>query len=310
MVDVDTGYVGVVVVAGKEESRQLHGEMDSFICVPVDGQRKRRLRHDNEPAMRQLAERTAAFRKPRSTILDPIIHAEHQSVRGAEGAHPSVQTAVRALRTDISARTGEDIVPGHTLFPWMLGHAAWAHNHFQPRTHRGGTPREPERARATTVLAPFRGGTHDQNSSRLFAIDARCAVDERNMGWEAQREHPALASHRTNSAKARRKSPYPARSGGKAKSRVQDPALSQAELLKGIPASVPTGLACETDTGQLAEEQDSENGKDRGRGGLAEITGASPSTRGRQRQGCGTTTAWGTIGYDPWQKQPAMRQAT
>ena len=40
------------------------------------------------------------------------------------------------------------------------------------------------------------------------------------------------------------------------KSCVQDPALSQAELLKVLPASVPNRLSGETDTDQLAEEQD------------------------------------------------------
>ena len=43
---------------------------------------------------------------------------------------------------------------------------------------------------------------------------------------------------------------------GKIKSRVQDPALSQAELLRVLPASVPIRLSGETDTDQLAEEQD------------------------------------------------------
>ena len=43
---------------------------------------------------------------------------------------------------------------------------------------------------------------------------------------------------------------------GKINIRVQDPALSQAELLNVLPASVPIKLAGETDTDQLAEEQD------------------------------------------------------
>ena len=43
---------------------------------------------------------------------------------------------------------------------------------------------------------------------------------------------------------------------GKVKSRVQDPALSQAELLRVLPASVPIRLSGETDIDQLAEEQD------------------------------------------------------
>ena len=43
---------------------------------------------------------------------------------------------------------------------------------------------------------------------------------------------------------------------GKIKSRVPDPALSQAELLRVLPASVSVRLSGETDTDQLAEEQD------------------------------------------------------
>ena len=45
---------------------------------------KTKLRYDNEPAMRQLAERIVSFRHPRSTILEPINRAEHQSVGGVE----------------------------------------------------------------------------------------------------------------------------------------------------------------------------------------------------------------------------------
>ena len=36
-------------------------------------------------------------------------------------------------------RPGEHIVPGHTLFPWMLRHAARSHDLFQPESHRGRT---------------------------------------------------------------------------------------------------------------------------------------------------------------------------
>ena len=45
---------------------------------------KTRLRYDNEPAMRLLAEKIATFRHPRTTILEPINRAEHQSTRVSE----------------------------------------------------------------------------------------------------------------------------------------------------------------------------------------------------------------------------------
>ena len=62
---------------------------------------------------------------------------------------------------------------------------------------------------------------------------------------------------------------------GKFTSRVQDPALSQAELLKVLFVSVPIRPARETDTDQLAEEQDRAAQRANGR------------TRGRQSQGRG-----------------------
>ena len=86
--------------------------------------------------MELLAEKIAAFRHPRKTILEPISRALHQSVGGVERAHQSIQAATRALRLDIRTRTGEDVVPGHVLFQWR------SHNRFQPQRHRGGTPWE------------------------------------------------------------------------------------------------------------------------------------------------------------------------
>ena len=135
MVDMDSGYVGVLMVSGKSPDNFTVRSSSSF----VDKLRaeKTRLRYDNEPAMRLLAEKIAS-----TTILEPINRAEHQSVVGAERAHQSIQAATRVLRLDIRTKTGEDVVPGHALFQWMLRLAAWSHNRFRRQSHRGGTPWE------------------------------------------------------------------------------------------------------------------------------------------------------------------------
>ena len=75
MVDMDSGYVGVLMVSGKSPDNFTVRSSSSF----VDKLRaeKTRLRYDNEPAMRLLAEKIAAFRHPRTTILEPINRAEH-----------------------------------------------------------------------------------------------------------------------------------------------------------------------------------------------------------------------------------------
>ena len=121
MVDMNTGYVGVLMLSGKSPDNFTVRSSSSF----VDKWRaeKTRLRYENELAMRLLAEKIAAVRHPRTTILEPINRAEHQSGGGVESAHQSVQAATRALRMDIRARTGEDIVPGDALFQWMVRHA-------------------------------------------------------------------------------------------------------------------------------------------------------------------------------------------
>ena len=71
MVDMDSGYVGVLMVSGKSPDNFAVRSSSSF----VDKLRaeKTRLRYDNEPAMRLLAEKIAAFRHPRTTILNQSI---------------------------------------------------------------------------------------------------------------------------------------------------------------------------------------------------------------------------------------------
>ena len=76
MVDMDSGYVGVLMVFGKSPDNFTVRSSSSF----VDKLRaeKTRLRYDNELWMRLLAEKIAAFRHPRTTILEPINRAGHQ----------------------------------------------------------------------------------------------------------------------------------------------------------------------------------------------------------------------------------------
>ena len=111
MVGVDTGHAGVLTVTGGSPDNFMVRSTASF--VDKLRAKKNETEIDNEPAMRQLEERIAAFRQPRSTILESTNRAEHQSVGGVERAHQSMQAAARALRTDIRARTGEGVVPGH-----------------------------------------------------------------------------------------------------------------------------------------------------------------------------------------------------
>ena len=73
MVDMDSGYVGVLMVSGKSPDNFKVRSSSSDVDLRAE---KTRLRYDNEPAMRTLAEKIAAFRHPRTTILEPINRAD------------------------------------------------------------------------------------------------------------------------------------------------------------------------------------------------------------------------------------------
>ena len=94
----------------------------------------------------------------------------------------------RALRTHIRSRTGEDIVPGHALFPWMLPHAAWSNNPFQPQSRKGGTHGSQNGHILQESSAFIHGGVHDQSTHQYSWTEEEtgCTVAETNLGWEAR----------------------------------------------------------------------------------------------------------------------------
>ena len=61
------------------------------------------------------------------------------SIGAVERGHKTLHGEERALRYDLARRTGEDCIPGHCLFEWMVRHAGWGHNKFQPHAPDGLT---------------------------------------------------------------------------------------------------------------------------------------------------------------------------
>ena len=238
MVDMDTGHVGVLMVSGKSPDNFTVRSSSSF----VDKLRaeKTRLRYDNEPAMRLLAEKIAAFRHPRTTILEPINRAEHQSVGGVERAHQS----------NSSCNTGAK--SGHS----SQDHAAWSHNGSPMEIWTGTCYKSP--------LLPFMEACMMRVPTDPPDLRRKLDVQWMKGIWVGRLDesdgHVVLTPHGTVTGRSVRRLAGNLRVQpdlvGKIKSRVRDPALSQAELLKVLPASVPIRLSGETDTDQLAEEQD------------------------------------------------------
>ena len=120
-----------------------------------------------------------------------------------------------------------------------------------------------ERARATSPLLPFiewcmiRVPIHPPGLRRK--LDAQWMKGIWVGKLDESDDHVVLTPHGTVTGSVRRLAGnlrVQPDLVGRIKSPVQDPALSQAELLKVVPASVPISLAGETDTDQLAEERD------------------------------------------------------
>ena len=156
-------------------------------------------------------------------------------------------------------------MPGHALFQWMLRHAAWSHNRFQPQSHRGGTPWEIRTGTCyKSPLLPIMEACMKRVPIGPPGLRRKLDVQWMKGIWVGRLDesdgHVVLTPHGTVTGRSVRRLAGNLRVQpdlvGKVKSRVQDPALSQAELLRVLPASVPIRLSGETDTDQLAEEQD------------------------------------------------------
>ena len=156
-------------------------------------------------------------------------------------------------------------MPGHALFQWMLRHAAWSHNRFQHQSHRGGTPWEIRTGTCyKSPWLPFMEACMIRVPVGLPGLRRKLDVQWMKGIWVGRLDeidgHVVLTLHGTVTGRSVRRLAGHLRIQpdlvGKIKSRVQDPALSQAELLRVLPASVPIRLSGETDTDQLAEEQD------------------------------------------------------
>ena len=66
-------------------------------------------------------------------LLPPVLEVRGKPAHSAKREYGLHRRVLPLHRT----RTGEDVVPGHALFQWML-----RHTRFQPQSHRGGTPWE------------------------------------------------------------------------------------------------------------------------------------------------------------------------
>jgi hypothetical protein len=261
MIDVEQGYIAALQVQKKGDEpfaiRFLASFLDRMRCDEV------KLKFDNEPGMKQLAQMVRNFRSPRKTTLEPIIRAEHEMLGAAERAHRTIGANARALVLDLKARTTEEVIPGHVLFPWLVRHVGWSLTRFQPHGSRGQTSFE------------SRTGTVYKSALVNFAetVMIRVPIDPPGLRrkldtqwlkgtWVGRTDesdaHIVLTSHGVVTGRSVRRLPpeqrYQADLVRSLRAKVSDPVLSQAKLLRILPASIPIRLDGETEEIEQAAE--------------------------------------------------------
>ena len=160
--------------------------------------------------------------------------------------HRSLQGQLRAMRLDFAARTGADLLPGHVLFGWVVRHATWVMNRYQP--HRGAEGSTSyEAAKGTRYLSkviPF-----GELVMARIPIDPSGLRKKLNVQWvkgvrvgrmERSDAHIVLLKEGIVTCKTVRRLPLEHRHGtaetfAKLHGNVGDPCLSQARLLKILP---------------------------------------------------------------------------
>ena len=101
-----------------------------------------RLRSDSEQAIVGLAQQVALKRPQEATILETTAVASSSSLGGAERYAQALAGQVRCLRLVVRQTWRREVSAASPYFPWMVLHAGWLLNRFQPCAVTGKTPYE------------------------------------------------------------------------------------------------------------------------------------------------------------------------
>ena len=209
------------------------------------------LRYENEPALRQLAEKIAAFPSPshdhpgaNQSCRAPECWRGHTSTEDGQTCENRRGHCDWRRTLSVDAETCSVVTPASKS--WRRYRLGNQNGHVLQKSFvsfHGGVIRVP-------INPPGPRRKFDVQWTKRMWVGRRDESDGRVV----------LTPHGTVTGRSVRRPAGNLRVQpdlvGKIKSRVQDPAFSQAELLKVLLASVPIRLAGETDTDQLAEEQD------------------------------------------------------
>ncbi|CAE8737401.1 unnamed protein product, partial [Polarella glacialis] len=129
-------FATVVKVKGAGDTAAVQGVLGFLQEAGLPGQRLR-LRSDQEGSIRACVSRIAAQRAA-ETIVETTPKGSSNSLGAAERFIRTLMTQVATLCTQVQQQWDVELKADSPLLPWVVGHAAWLLNRFQP--YLGETP--------------------------------------------------------------------------------------------------------------------------------------------------------------------------
>ncbi|CAE8615096.1 unnamed protein product [Polarella glacialis] len=129
-------FATVVKVKGAGDTAAVQGVLGFLQEAGLPGQRLR-LRSDQEGSIRACVSRIASQRTA-ETIVETTPKGSSNSLGAAERYIRTLMTQVATLCTQVQQQWNVELKADSPLLPWVVGHAAWLLNRFQP--YLGETP--------------------------------------------------------------------------------------------------------------------------------------------------------------------------
>ncbi|CAE8611618.1 unnamed protein product [Polarella glacialis] len=129
-------FATVVKVKGAGDTAAVQGVLGFLQEAGLPGQRLR-LRSDQEGSIRACVSRIAAQRAA-ETIVETTPKGSSNSLGAAERFIRTLMTQVATLCTQVQQQWNVELKADSPLLPWVVGHAVWLLNRFQP--YLGETP--------------------------------------------------------------------------------------------------------------------------------------------------------------------------
>ena len=124
------GYAAVTPVKGRSDVPAIVGFVRFLMEAGLTA--KLRIRSDSEPAAQAVAQAVASRRAPAVTIIETTPVGSSSSLGTAERMIQELSGRVRALCLSVQGKWNVQIRATMPIFRWIVRHAMWVHNRFQP----------------------------------------------------------------------------------------------------------------------------------------------------------------------------------